>query len=178
MDEQTVAVPSGTRQVRVGGPDKGDAVLLVAGAGDPPGVWDAVVERLHNSELRTVSIGGDDPLVDADVIAVLDALNMPWVNLVGHRSGADVAWSVAARTFGRVVSLVAIDRGHPGGDCPPVEVRTTVVVADPAVQADADAAGRKVYGDFRVVTLEPCASAPVDAAASVATEIVMRTSTW
>ncbi|GGG07462.1 alpha/beta hydrolase [Rhodococcoides trifolii] len=164
--------------VRVGGPAKGDAVLLIPGADDSPDVWDAVAERLHNSELRTVSIDSVAGLTDADVLAVLDELSIPWVNLVGNREGADIAWSLAARTFGRVVSLVAIDSGHPGAECPPVEVRTTVVVADPAMQAAANASSRWVYGDFRIVTLDSCASAPLDAAPSVATEIVMRTSAW
>ncbi|MGU3433476.1 alpha/beta fold hydrolase [Actinomycetes bacterium M1A6_2h] len=171
MTSETVAV-------RVGGPDSGDVVLLIPGAGDPPNVWDAVVERLHNSDLRTVQVDTVEGLTDSGVLATLEELKIPWVNLVGHREGADIAWSLAARTFGRFVSLVAIDRGHPGADCPPVEVRTTVVVADPAVQSDADTSGRKVYGDCRIVTLDPCASAPLDAAPAVATEIVMRTSAW
>lgn len=169
---------SETVSVRVGGPDSGDVVLLIPGAGDPDTVWDAVAQRLHNSDLRTVTIDSVDGLTDARVLATLDELKIPWVNLVGHREGADVAWSLAARTFGRFVSLVAIDRGHPGADCPPVEVRTTVVVSDPAKQPEADTSGRKVFGDFRIVTLDPCACAPVDAAPAVATEIVMRTSAW
>jgi pimeloyl-ACP methyl ester carboxylesterase len=107
------------------------------------------------------------------------------VNLVGNGDGADVAWQLAARTFGRFVSLIVVNRGHPAipdgngavraPDCPPVELPTTVVVGDPVHREAAELSGRRVYSDFRVVGMD---DGIVAAGSQLATEIVLRTSTW
>lgn len=180
MQTQTVTVPAGDLVLRVDGPDSGHAVMFLPASSDAVDSFDHIAERLVTSDLRTVVI---EPSVlelgDADLLAVLDALKLAWVNLVGRGEGADLAWSLAARTFGRVSSLVVIDRGHPAvreEACPAVELRTTMVVADPAAQPDASASSRFVYGDYRVITLD--AADPEAASAALATEIVMRTSAW
>lgn len=179
MQQQTVTLPSGDLVVRLDGPDSGHAVLLLPAADDAADSFDDTATRLTTSDLRTVVLEpGADPS-DTDLIALLDMLGLPWVNLVGRGAGADRAWSLAARTFGRVSSLVVIDRGHPatrGESCPAVELRTTMVVADPTFRDDASASSRYVYGDYRVITLD--AADPDAAAAALATEIVMRTSAW
>ena len=116
-------------------------VVLLRASDDPETVYDDVCERLHNSGLRTVVIGAQDhALTERSVLAVLDELSLAWVNLVGNKDGADVAWLLAARTFGRFVSLIVMDRGHPAiadgqghvlaEDCPAVEMPTTVLVGD------------------------------------------------
>lgn len=175
-----MTVPSGDLVVRVDGPDSGHAILLLPADGDAPDVFDDLAARLVTSDLRTVVVEPGPTPTDADLIALLDASSLPWVNVVGRGEGADRGWSLAARTFGRVSSLVVIDRGHPAvyGDsaCPAVELRTTMVVADPAAQQDATTSSRYVYGDYRVITLGGLDAAA--SAAALATEIVMRTSAW
>ena len=71
---------------------------------------------------------------------------------------------------------MVIDRGHPG-DCPPVELDTTVLVSGPAAREQAQAGQRYVYGDFRLVELSGRRGTN-DSTAQVASEIVLRTSTW
>lgn len=180
MQTQTVSVPAGNVVVRVDGPDAGHAVLLLPDTSAAPDSFDDTASRLTTSDLRTVVVEPGVGLGDNDLIALLDALKMPWVNLVGRGDGADRAWSLAARTFGRVSSLVVIDRGHPAvhGDstCPAVELRTTMVVTEPSAQEAASASSRYVYGDYRVMPLDT--GDPAAAAAALATEVVMRTSAW
>lgn len=186
METTHIAIGDSTCPVRLDGPTSPHVVLLLPDAGDDPGVFDAVCERLHSSDLRTVvpeSLDGLD--VDA-VIALLDELKVAWVNLVGTGAGADLAWQVAARKFGRFGSLVVINRPHPaapgpGGaarqsDCPAVEVPTTAIFTH-GVPDDGGTA-RFVYADYRSVDLGKVANVARDAPAELATEIVLRTSLW
>lgn len=172
---------SGTCTVRIDGPVSKHAVLLLPGSGDPVDVYDDVCERLHHSDLRTIAVESIDNLDESAAVILLNDLNIAWVNLVGSREGADLAWLLAARQFGRFASLVAVDRGHPAarGDAtvPPVEVPTTVVVGAQG-RVDADASGRFVYSDFRVTELPGVADVVASAPAELATEIVLRTSPW
>ncbi|MEV0946298.1 alpha/beta hydrolase [Rhodococcus sp. NPDC049939] len=187
--ELTSVVVGDTRcAVRLDRQDSKHAVLLLPGAGDSPGVYDDVCKRLHNSDLRTIVPEDITGLDEQSVMALLDELKVGWVNLVGSREGAELAWSLAARQFGRFASLVVADRGHPGApdsegisresDCPPVELPTTVVVGKPDRRAEVDASRRFVYSDFRVVQLDGVANIPASAPAELATEIVLRTSPW
>lgn len=188
MELTRVAVVGGNCTVRLGGPQSKHTVLLLPGAGDGPEVYDDVSERLHNSDLRTIAPESLSGLDETTVMALLDELTVGWVNLVGIREGAELAWNLAARQFGRFASLVVVDRGHPavadhggvvgGSACPPVELSTTVVVTDPARRAEADASGRLVYSDFRVVQLDGVTDVLATAAAELATEITLRTSPW
>ena len=177
-----------TCTVRIDGPESRHTVLLLPGAGDSAAVYDAVCERLHNSDLRTVVPETIDGFDEESTMALLDQLKLPWVHLVGSREGAELAWRLAARQFGRFASLVVADRGHPAvadadgvvrvGDCPPVELPTTVVVGTARRRTEADASVRYVYSEFRVVQLDGIDNVPASAAAALATEIVLRTSPW
>ncbi|MER5838302.1 hypothetical protein ABT116_48430, partial [Streptomyces sp. NPDC002130] len=126
MELTRVAVGSGSCTVRIDGPVSKHAVLLLPGKGDPVDLYDDVCERLHHSDLRTVAVESIENLDETSAVVLLDELNIAWVNLVGHREGADLAWLLAARQFGRFASLIAVDRGHPSASdiagVPPVEV--------------------------------------------------------
>lgn len=183
-----VAVGKSDCAVRLSGPTSKHSVLLLPGADDPVDVYDAVCARLHDSDLRTIVPEHIEGFDEPTIMAVLDELKVGWINLVGNREGAELAWVLAARQFGRFASLVVVDRGHPavlGADgaarvpgCPAVELPTTVMVGSAQRRAEADASGRFVYSDFRVVELDGVDNVPTSAAAELATEIVLRTSPW
>ncbi|RVW03846.1 alpha/beta fold hydrolase [Rhodococcus xishaensis] len=188
MESTSVAVGSGTVTVRIGGPESRHAVLLLPDAGDPVDVFDAVCARLHDSDLRTVAVENIYGLDEASVIALLDKLKLPWVNLVGAGAGAELAWRLAAKTFGRFASLIVADRGHPAvpdvegavldAVCPAVELPTTVVVGNALGRPSAEASGRYAYSEFRIVQLDGIENVPAKAAAELASEIVLRTGSW
>ncbi len=106
----------------------------------------------------------------------------------GAGAGAEIAWQLAAKTFGRFASLIVADRGHPavpGVDgavldaaCPAVELPTTVVVGTSLGRPSADASGRYAYSEFRIVQLDGVDDIPTKAPAELATEIVLRTGSW
>lgn len=188
MEYKQVSTGGGTRTVRIAGPESRHVVLLLPGLGDRPDVFDGVSERLHNSDLKTVAVEDVRGLDGDAMVAILDELSLPWVHLVGSREGAELAWTLAARTFGRFASLVACDCGHPAvadqdgviraSDCSPVELPTTIVIGSSLQRASADGSGRLVYSDFRVVQLDGVGNIPEDATAELATEIVLRTNPW
>lgn len=173
--------------VDVAGPEKGSAVVLLGAAQHAPSAYDAICQRLHTASLRTVVIGSDPRLTAKSVMGILDALDVRWALLVGDRTGAELAWELAATRLDRFIGLVVVDRGHPriadptgairDQDCPPVEMNTTALVSTPAARSVAQASQRFVYGDFRLVELLGRRNAQ-DATAQLAAEIVMRTSTW
>ncbi|MFD4182315.1 alpha/beta hydrolase [Rhodococcus sp. NPDC058514] len=181
MELTEVSVGDVIYTVRLDGPESAHVVLLLPGAGEDGLVFDAVCGRLHDSDLRTVVPDTIDGLDVAGVLALLDGLGLAYVNLAGNREGAALAWELAARTFGRFKSLVVADSAHPavaGGDCPAVEIPTTVLVGGPDARPDVDASSRHCYSDFRVVELGGIDSVPGEAAAAMATEISLRTSMW
>lgn len=117
-----------TFEVRAGGPDDGDPVLLLHGFPQHSAEWDGVVPALHAAGLRSYALdqrgyspGARPKDVAAyamgecvgDVLAVLDELQVPTVHLVGHDWGSLVAWEVAARHPDRVQSLTAVSVPHP-----------------------------------------------------------------
>jgi pimeloyl-ACP methyl ester carboxylesterase len=53
------------------------------------------------------------PILVADVIALLDALDIRRAHLVGHDWGAAVTWMTAALAPDRVASMTALSVGHP-----------------------------------------------------------------
>ena len=173
--------------VGVSGPEQAPVVVLLGAEGQAVAAYDAVVERLHTASLRTVVVGADPRLTTKAVLGVLDALGVRWAVLVGDRAGADLAWELGATRLDRFTGLVVVDRGHPrvadaagviaDQDCPPVEVNTTALTSTPARRAVAQASQRYVYGDYRVVDM-PARRSAADAAAQLAAEIVLRTSTW
>ncbi|MDG3013942.1 alpha/beta hydrolase [Speluncibacter jeojiensis] len=174
--------------VHVSGPTDGGAVVVLPGSARSVDDYAEVCERLHNSGLQTFvleSIGG---VGHEALIGALDELSLRWVHLVGDDDGADLAWQVAARHFGRVSSLVVAGHAHPavaGADgtvldatCPAVEVATTVVLGRGDNRAQAYATGRHAYSEYRVVELDEVDSVPSQAAAELATEIVLRSNPW
>lgn len=173
--------------VAVAGPDKGVVVVILAAEQRAPAAYDAVCERLHTASLRTVVIGPDPRLTGKSVIGILDSLGIGWGVVVGDRSGAELAWKLAATRLGRFVGLVAIDRGHPrvadldgvvrDEECPPVEVATTVLVSSPAARSIARDSQRFVYADYRMVDLLGRRNAR-ESTAQLAAEIVLRASSW
>jgi pimeloyl-ACP methyl ester carboxylesterase len=104
-------------------------VLLVHGFPDSSYLWRHQVEALTGAGLRAIApdmrgFGASDKPQDvedyrltravADLVAVLDALDLRTVKLVGHDWGAAVAWVFAALHPERVERLVAMSVGHPG----------------------------------------------------------------
>ncbi|MEU7591200.1 alpha/beta fold hydrolase [Micromonospora sp. NPDC049230] len=117
-----------TFEVTAGGPSDGVPVLLLHGFPQHRGEWDDVVPALHAAGLRTYALDQRGyspgarptavadyriPELVADVVAVLDALGLDAVHLVGHDWGAVVAWAVAAGHPDRVRTLTAVSVPHP-----------------------------------------------------------------
>lgn len=174
-------------RVSVTGPKKGPYVVVLGSALHPPAAYDTLCERLHTAELRTVVIGADPRLHAKAVVAVLEALDVPWSLIAGDRFGAELAWELAATRPDRFTGLVVIDRGHPrcpdgrgvvrDPDCPPVEINTTALATSPSARAVARASQRFVHSDYRMVDFAARRNAAI-ATAQLAAEIVLRTSTW
>ena len=187
MTSVTVTVDGFEVPVEVAGPEKGSFVLLLPAAHQTPDAYAAVCERLHTASLRTVVVGPDPRLTAEAAVGILDELDIRWALLVGDRLGAELAWKLGATRLDRFTGLVVIDRGHPrvpdlagvirDENCPPVELNTTALVSTSAARAVAKASQRFVYGDYRIVELLGRRNA-ADSTAQLATEIVMRTSTW
>ncbi|MET8123870.1 alpha/beta fold hydrolase [Micromonospora sp. NPDC005291] len=117
-----------TFEVTTGGPADGVPVLLLHGFPQHSGEWDDVVPALHAGGLRTYALDQRGyspgarptavadyriPELVADVVAVLDALGLDAVHLVGHDWGAIVAWAVAAQHPDRVRTLTGVSVPHP-----------------------------------------------------------------
>ncbi|MER6594026.1 alpha/beta fold hydrolase [Micromonospora purpureochromogenes] len=117
-----------TFEVRTGGPESGEAVLLLHGFPQHGGEWDEVVPALHAAGLRTYapdqrgySPGARPaevaayrlPELVADAVALLDALGVEAAHVVGHDWGAVVAWGLAAGHPERVRTLTAVSVPHP-----------------------------------------------------------------
>ncbi|MGC4814870.1 alpha/beta fold hydrolase [Micromonospora sp. DT228] len=117
-----------TFEVTADGPSDGVPVLLLHGFPQHSGEWDDVVPALHAAGLRTYALDQRGyspgarptavadyriPELVADVVAVLDALGLDAVHLVGHDWGAIVAWAVAAGHPDRVRTLTAVSVPHP-----------------------------------------------------------------
>lgn len=115
-------------EVRVGGPEVGQPVLLLHGFPQHGGEWDGVVPALHEAGLRTYapdqrgySPGARPSDVDtyrmvecvADAVAMLDALGIERVDVVGHDWGSVVGWHLAVDHAGRVRTLTAVSVPHP-----------------------------------------------------------------
>lgn len=186
MATTTMTVDGFAVGVSVAGPERGPCVVILGAAQQPPAAYDALCKRLHNSAARTVVVAGDPRLQAKDVVGILDALEVPSGVLVGDRSGAELAWELAAARPERFTGLVVVDRGHPrvadsqgvirDPDCPPVEINTTVLASSPAARAVARSSQRHVYSDFRLV--EFSRRNAETATPQLAAEIVLRTSTW
>jgi pimeloyl-ACP methyl ester carboxylesterase len=115
-------------EVRDDGERDAPAVLLVHGFPDSAHLWRHQIAALTHEGRRTVApdmrgFGASDKPTDvedyrltravADLVAILDALEIEKANVVGHDWGAAVAWIFAALHPDRVERLVAMSVGHP-----------------------------------------------------------------
>jgi pimeloyl-ACP methyl ester carboxylesterase len=107
---------------------EGPAVLLLHGFPDSSHVWRHQVPALVAAGMRVIAPDlrgfGDSDKPEgveeyamarsvADMVAVLDALDVERANVVGHDWGAGLAWVLAAFVPARVERLVAMSVGHP-----------------------------------------------------------------
>jgi len=127
-EQRAITVGDYTFDVEIGGPERGKWVLLLHGFPVGGSCYSEVVQRLHESGLRTIvpeqrgySPGarpteveeyGIDHLV-SDAIGILNALGVPYAILVWHDWGGLVAWHLASRYPDRFTGLVAVSTGHP-----------------------------------------------------------------
>lgn len=117
-----------TFDVAVGGPDGGRPVVLLHGFPEDSTSWDRVVEYLHEAGCRTYrpdqrgySPGARPTAVQdysmshlvGDVVALLDAVGVDRVHLVGHDWGGGVAWAFASALPDRVATLTVLSTPHP-----------------------------------------------------------------
>jgi pimeloyl-ACP methyl ester carboxylesterase len=116
--------------VSVAGPDGEQPVLLLHGFPQNSTMWDEIAPVLHANGRSTIAVdqrgyspGARPSDVDAyampecvaDVIAILDELAVPVVDLVGHDWGAIVGWHLAAAHPDRVRTYTAVSVPHPTG---------------------------------------------------------------
>ena len=107
---------------------EGDAVLLLHGFPDSSRLWRHQIPALVGAGLRAIApdlrgFGESDKpeAVEeyaiarsvADMVAVLDALELERAHVVGHDWGAGLAWALAAYVPERVERLVVMSVGHP-----------------------------------------------------------------
>ena len=112
------------------GPADGKAVLLLPGFPDSAQLWRfqipvvaAAGYHVIAPDLRAFGRSSkpsqvDDyalPLLVADLIGLLDSLNVEQPAVVGHDWGAGIGWALAATLPDRVERLAALAVGHPSG---------------------------------------------------------------
>jgi pimeloyl-ACP methyl ester carboxylesterase len=107
---------------------EGAAVLLLHGFPDSSQLWRHQIPALVDAGMRAIAPdlrgfgeserpeGVEEYAIArsvADMVAVLDALDVERAHVVGHDWGAGLAWALAAYVPARVESLVAMSVGHP-----------------------------------------------------------------
>lgn len=117
-----------TFEVLDDGPRDGVPVVLLHGFPQDASAWDHVSPLLHEHGLRTLaphqrgySAGARPRRVSAyrlphlvdDVVALLDAAELPQAHIVGHDWGGAVAWSLAQHAPERVASLTVLSTPLP-----------------------------------------------------------------
>lgn len=117
-----------TFDVAVFGPRNGNPIVLLHGFPETSASWRAVADRLADAGMRVYAPNqrgysrdarpdGVDAyrtdLLVADVVGILDGLDIPKAHLVGHDWGAVVSWVVAARYPDRIATLTAVSIPHP-----------------------------------------------------------------
>lgn len=125
---ETIIVRNGdvALSVLVGG--SGPTIVLLHGWPDTSALWGEVAADLVERGFRVAvpdlrGCGRSSKPADTesyamhvlvgDVAAIIDALEVPRVTLVGHDWGANLAWVTAAYLPERVERLVALSVGHP-----------------------------------------------------------------
>jgi pimeloyl-ACP methyl ester carboxylesterase len=106
----------------------GPPVLLLHGFPDSSALWRHQIAALTDAGFRAVApdlrgFGESEKPAEvgayrvgrsvADMVALLDALEMSRVRVVGHDWGASVAWALASFVPERVERLVVMSVGHP-----------------------------------------------------------------
>lgn len=117
-----------TFDVADSGPTGAPVVLLLHGFPQSHRCWDDVAEQLNARGYRTIApdqrgySSGARPMsvaayeiatLVADVVGLLDALDVNEAHLVGHDWGAIVAWHAAVRHPERTRTLTALSVPHP-----------------------------------------------------------------
>ncbi len=112
---------------------RGPAVLLLHGFPDSSALWRKQIPPLVDAGFRVVApdlrgFGDSDKpqdvegyrlhLIAAEIVRLLDVLELERVHVVGHDWGAAVAWAVAAFFPNRVERLAALAVGHPMASFP------------------------------------------------------------
>ncbi len=107
----------------------GPAVLLLHGFPDSAALWRHQVDPLVGAGFRVIApdlrgFGASDkptelaayrfPTLAEDVVGILDALDVPEAQVVGHDFGAALGWLLAMTQPRRVARLAALSVGHPG----------------------------------------------------------------
>jgi pimeloyl-ACP methyl ester carboxylesterase len=115
-------------EVFLDGPDDGEPVLFMHGWPDSHTIWRHQVDALAAAGYRTIApdlrgFGASDMPTEVeayklahsvvDMVAVLDALELPQANVVSHDWGAVAGWGLAAFVPDRVRTLTAMSVGHP-----------------------------------------------------------------
>jgi pimeloyl-ACP methyl ester carboxylesterase len=106
----------------------GPPVLLLHGFPDSSRLWRRQIAALNGAGMRALApdlrgFGASEKPAEvgayrvgrsvADMVALLDALEIERVRVVGHDWGASVAWALAAFVPDRVERLVVMSVGHP-----------------------------------------------------------------
>ena len=106
-----------------GGPQDGEAVVLLHGFPQDSTAWNQVSPALHQAGLRTLAVDqrGYSPMARPrgrrrytlrettdDVLALLDAAGLDKAHVVGHDWGGMVAWALGAWHPDRVRTLTAL----------------------------------------------------------------------
>jgi pimeloyl-ACP methyl ester carboxylesterase len=115
-------------EVFLDGPDDGQPVLFMHGWPDSHRLWRHQVKALSDAGFRTIApdlrgFGDSDKPTDvgaykiahtvADMIAILDALDVAQTHVVCHDWGALGGWGLTAFFPDRVSRLAALSVGHP-----------------------------------------------------------------
>ncbi len=117
-----------THFVRDSGDEAAPAAILLHGFPDTSAVWSKVAPLLVAGGFRVIAPDmrgfGETEMPQrlrdydiqagaaADVVAILDHLNIARAHLVGHDFGAPVAWFLAAAKPARFITLTALSVGH------------------------------------------------------------------
>jgi pimeloyl-ACP methyl ester carboxylesterase len=129
---ESLRVENGDVGLRLNVEGDGPTVLLLHGWPDTSALWDEVAPLLVNAGYRVAvpdlrGCGESDKPDDVDLYrmhhlvgdvgAIIDALDVEKVNLVGHDWGANLAWATAAFRPDLVERLAALSVGHPTAFC-------------------------------------------------------------
>ena len=125
---EAIAVGDYTFDVDISGPDDGEPIVALHGFPESKAEWTPLTQRLVAEGYRVIAPNqrgyspGARPTdvasyemehLVADVIGLLDALNLDTAHIVGHDWGAVVAWFVAGQHADRVRTLTAVSIPHP-----------------------------------------------------------------